>query len=741
VVDTLTIQPLGAGQEVGRSCIILRHKNKTIMLDCGIHPGMKNMDAMPFFDAVDLSEVDLLLVSHFHLDHCGALPYLTEKTTFRGRIYMTHPTKTVMRMLLADYLRVSSVAADEELWSESDLNRCIEKISPVELHQEMEVAGIRFQALNAGHVLGACMFAIEIAGVRVLYTGDYSLEDDRHLMAAEMPTERPDVLIVESTYGSQSHEPLVEREARLITGVTNIVKNGGRCLMPVFALGRVQELLLILEEHWRANPQLHDIPIFYASKLAEKCMSVFKAFPGFMNARIKAAINKGTNPFEFQHITNLKTMDFFDHHGPCVVLAVPGMMQNGVSRDLFEQWCAGRENGVIIAGYCVEGTLAKQLIKEDPKQITCQNGRIRDRRCSVAEISFAAHADCPQTTSFIEELNPPNIVLVHGDRKQMESLAAELKKSFKGTPRAETKIHSPENTEVVRLAFKSERSAKVIGSLAELPQKSRQRLSGVLVTHGFSQHLMAAADVPTYTQLMVSSLEQKQHVPYHQRFEPLMALLEQTFEAVDAVEDPAAGGGEGAGAAGGKGGAVVIVHGAVTLRHQPPDRVVLQWSASASNDMVADAVVAIVMQVEASPASVRRAEMPQHAAGAKAADAAGASEEGGLAAAGEEVKPVVIAAESWAAAAKGVGGAEGGEQLHEGEASNLLLMYWLLREQFGEVELLAQKQKFVLRVGATVAMVDPNTAGIECTPADDKLQSRITESLRRIQRALYPLGE
>ncbi|MEQ2215341.1 Cleavage and polyadenylation specificity factor subunit 3 [Xenoophorus captivus] len=334
--DQLLIRPLGAGQEVGRSCIILEFKGRKIMLDCGIHPGLEGMDALPYIDLIDPAEIDLLLISHFHLDHCGALPWFLQKTSFKGRTFMTHATKAIYRWLLSDYVKVSNISADDMLYTETDLEDSMEKIETINFHEVKEVAGIKFWCYHAGHVLGAAMFMIEIAGVKLLYTGDFSRQEDRHLMAAEIPSVKPDILI------------------------TN-------------------------------HPELHDIPIYYASSLARKCMAVYQTYINAMNDKIRKAINVN-NPFVFKHISNLKvsersqlgvrlqlrqslkvfmlmwlavvrfqSMDHFDDIGPSVVMASPGMMQSGLSRELFESWCTDRRNGVIIAGYCVEGTLAKVM--------------------------------------------------------------------------------------------------------------------------------------------------------------------------------------------------------------------------------------------------------------------------------------------------------------------------------------------------------------------------------------------
>ncbi|CAH2240921.1 jg9657 [Pararge aegeria aegeria] len=303
--DQLTIRPLGAGQEVGRSCIMLEFKGKKIMLDCGIHPGLSGMDALPFVDLIEADEVDLLLISHFHLDHSGALPWFLTKTSFKGRVFMTHATKAIYRWLVSDYIKVSNISTEQMLYTESDLENSMDRIETINFHEEKDVRGVRFWAYNAGHVLGAAMFMIEIAGVKILYTGDFSRQEDRHLMAAEIPTVHPDVLITESTYGTHIHEKREERESRFTGLVSDIVQRGGRCLIPVFALGRAQELLLILDEFWSFHPELQDIPIYYASSLAKKCMAVYQTYVNAMNDRIRRQIAVN-NPFVFRHISNLK---------------------------------------------------------------------------------------------------------------------------------------------------------------------------------------------------------------------------------------------------------------------------------------------------------------------------------------------------------------------------------------------------------------------------------------------------
>jgi cleavage and polyadenylation specificity factor subunit 3 len=352
--DVISITPLGSGREVGRSAIVVKFKGKQVMLDCGVHPGKSGQDSLPFFDECDPAEIDLVLITHFHDDHCGALPYFTEKTNFKGKVFMTPPTRAVFKIFLTDHLRISGQQGmSQPLFDQKDLTACLSKIESIDFQQEKEYKGIRFCAYSAGHVLGAAMFMVEIANVRTLYSGDFSHEEDRHLMPAEVPPEKPDVFICESTYGTGEHPPRVERENIFTSNIRKVVSRGGRCLVPVFALGRAQELLLILDEYWRVNEELQNIPIYYTGATASRALRVYQTYINMMNENIKGRMSIG-NPFQFQYVHNLNSLDDFEDDGPSVVIASPAMLQNGLSRQLFERWCSNSNNGVVLTGYVLD---------------------------------------------------------------------------------------------------------------------------------------------------------------------------------------------------------------------------------------------------------------------------------------------------------------------------------------------------------------------------------------------------
>uniref|UniRef100_A0A915EN74 Cleavage and polyadenylation specificity factor subunit 3 n=1 Tax=Ditylenchus dipsaci TaxID=166011 RepID=A0A915EN74_9BILA len=595
--DVLTFMPLGSGQEVGRSCHYLQFKGKKIMLDCGIHPGMHGVDALPFVDFIDCDQLDLLLITHFHLDHAGALPWLLEKTAFRGRCFMTHATKAIYRMLIGDFIKIAKYGGGGEsrmLYTEEDLERSMDKIEVIDFHEQKEVNGIKFWCYVAGHVLGACMFMVEIAGIRTLYTGDFSRLEDRHLCAAELPNITPDVMICESTYGTQLHESREEREKRFTTTVHEIVARGGRCLIPAFALGRAQELLLILDEYWEQHPELNDIPVYYASSLAKKCMAVYQTFVSGMNSKIQRQIAVN-NPFVFKHVSNLKSIDHFDDVGPCVVLASPGMLQNGLSRELFENWCPDSKNGCIIAGYCVEGTLAKHILSE-PEEIVTISGQKLPMRLQVAYISFSAHTDYAQTSDFIKAMKPPHLVLVHGEMNEMNRLKAGIVRQYEDDNDFKIEVHNPRNTESVSLHFRGQKTAKVVGTLATNPPDDNSIVSGILVRRNFNYHLLHPNDLSAYTELSNSRLSQKESVFYNGSMPLLIHNLKQlsteiSIEDTPKTKDPNA-----------PTQIVKMFKGEINLFvHAAMNLIIIDWISNPVNDMYADSVLAAVLHAQTNP--------------------------------------------------------------------------------------------------------------------------------------------
>ncbi|POS85954.1 Metallo-hydrolase/oxidoreductase [Erysiphe pulchra] len=649
--DILTFLCLGGGNEVGRSCHILQYKGKTVMLDAGQHAGYEGLASLPFYDDFDLSTVEVLLISHFHVDHAASLPYVLSKTNFKGRVFMTHPTKAIYKWLIQDSVRVGGVSSTSQpVYTEADHLSTFPLIEAIDYYTTHTVSSIRITPYPAGHVLGAAMFLIEIAGLKIFFTGDYSREDDRHLISAEVPKGvKIDVLITESTYGVASHVPRLERELALMKSITTILNRGGRVLMPVFALGRAQELLLILDEYWGRHPEFQKIPIYYASNLARKCMLVYQTYVGAMNDNIKRLFrermaeaeastdSKGKGgPWDFKYIRSLKNLDRFDDVGSCVMLASPGMLQNGVSRELLERWAPSDKNGVIITGYSVEGTMAKHIMQE-PDQIHAVMNRggggggarrglgganekvMIPRRCSIQELSFAAHVDGVENREFIEEIAAPIVILVHGEQHNMMRLKSKLL-SLNAEKTTKVKVFSPRNCEVLQIPFKADKTAKVVGKLASIPPPGidghqSQLVTGVLVQNDFKMSLMAPEDLREYAGLTTTTITCKQRMTLSAAgIELIKWALEGTFGNIeelgeeklknikyedDSMKEL-------------KEQADIdikltsyLVMGCVTIRHQTNGELELEWEGNVLNDGIADAIMAVLFSVESSPAAVK----------------------------------------------------------------------------------------------------------------------------------------
>ncbi|XP_035828983.1 integrator complex subunit 11 [Aplysia californica] len=231
----IKVTPLGAGQDVGRSCILLSIGGKNVMLDCGMHMGYNDDRRFPDFTYVAregrlTDRINCLIISHFHLDHCGALPYMTEMVGYDGPIYMTHPTKAICPILLEDYRKINvERKGDTNFFTSEMIKACMKKVVTVNLHQVIQVdEELEIKAYYAGHVLGAAMFQIRVGQNSVVYTGDYNMTPDRHLGAAWVDKCRPDLLITESTYATTIRDSKRCRERDFLRKVHDCVEKGGK---------------------------------------------------------------------------------------------------------------------------------------------------------------------------------------------------------------------------------------------------------------------------------------------------------------------------------------------------------------------------------------------------------------------------------------------------------------------------------------------------------------------------------
>eukprot|EP00371_Babesia_bovis_P000681 XP_001609328.1 cleavage and polyadenylation specifity factor [Babesia bovis T2Bo] len=616
VVNPTNITVLGAGCEVGRSCVFAERGKHNVMFDCGLHPALSGVGALPVFEAIDLSKVDLCLITHFHLDHCGAVPYLLSKTSFKGRIFMTYATKAICHLLWTDYARMEQLqtvksifdrtaprdlqdGSDSKeglmdelicgsgLYSFDDVEYALSKIETIDFHEEKDVGGIKFSCYRAGHVLGASMFLVEMDGVRILYTGDYSTEVDRHVPCAEIPPINAHLLICESTYGIRIHEERVQRERRFLRSVIEIVTRGGKCLLPVFALGRAQEILLILDEYWQANRNLQPIPIFYISPLAQKSLRVYETFVGLCGDYIKECVYNGFNPFNFTFVKYARSVaeisQYLQADGPCIVMTSPGMLQGGPSLQIFEKIAPDSRNGVVLTGYTVKGTLADEL-RRDPEVVNVGHKTIK-RLCSVDQISFSAHADYHQTKEFIRRLSVPNVILVHGERNEMTRMRDKLSEEIN-----ELSVFMPEVLQMITLNFPPDTTIHAVGQIADDAKRIATHgpddtvaYSSVVLVGENKPKVVYADDLENSVSLDLSYLDQQMTIEFNGTLEDLKATLDGIYDQVEII-----------------GNDQLRVLGLVTV-FVANGRLRMTWTSNPVADLVADSINMVAIQLIVNP--------------------------------------------------------------------------------------------------------------------------------------------
>ena len=335
---------------------------------------------------------------------------------------MTQPTKAIFPVTLEDFRRIiSDFKGEKSLISNEDIQNCLRKIDTIELFEEKIInKKIKLTCFYAGHVLGAAMFNVEVNGFSVTYTGDYNTVVDRHLNGAFLPKLSPNVLITETTYGDTIRDTKRAREREFIKKITEVLNKGGKILIPIFALGRAQEICILLDTHWKRNKIT--VPIYFYGAMSEKSNFYYKIFNNWTNERIKSVFLEH-NVFNFDHImSNTKSKQneaYKNADTPMIILATPGMLHAGTSLNIFKEICTDERNCVIIPGYCTSGTVGNKILSGE-KQVEIDK-KLYNVKCEVYYMSFSAHADAKGLISLIKNSNPTNLILVHGDSEVMKT--------------------------------------------------------------------------------------------------------------------------------------------------------------------------------------------------------------------------------------------------------------------------------------------------------------------------------
>ncbi|SPJ08611.1 cleavage and polyadenylation specificity factor, putative [Plasmodium sp. DRC-Itaito] len=390
--------------------------------------------------------IDCVIISHFHMDHIGALPFFTEILKYRGIILMSYPTKALSPILLLDSCRVTDMKwekknferqikmlnekSDELLnynincikkdpWNinEDNIYNCIDKVIGLQINETFELGDMSITPYYAGHVLGACIYKIEVRNFSVIYTGDYNTIPDKHLGSANIPSLNPEIFISESTYATYVRPTRKASELELCNLVHECVHKGGKVLIPVFAIGRAQELSILLDDYWK-KMKIH-YPIYFGCGLTENANKYYKIYSSWINSSCMS--NEKENLFDFVNISPFLN-NYLNEKRPMVLFATPGMLHTGLSLKAFKAWAGNPQNLIVLPGYCVQGTVGHKLIMGE-KQISLDGTTYIKVLCKIIYLSFSAHADSNGIQQLIKHVSPKNVIFVHGEKNGMQKLA------------------------------------------------------------------------------------------------------------------------------------------------------------------------------------------------------------------------------------------------------------------------------------------------------------------------------
>lgn len=434
----MNITFLGGGDEIGASSAIVEIGSARILVDCGMR--MSGDNRLPDLAAIQKThagQLDAVLLTHAHMDHSGALPVLHQHFP-AVPIYTTAATRGLVEVLLRDSINIMRSKAENEqelpLYSPAAVESLLEKMTPVPFGSPLELGrdGVTATWFPAGHILGAASVGIEGTeqgrSIRVLFSGDIAVGDQLTVPGMLPPSGfKPDVLVIESTYGDRLHSPRELEEQRLIEMVTSVIESRGKLLIPAFAIGRAQEVMLMLLKQFRSK-KLGSFPVWIDGMVKTVC-GVYSQFPAHQMPYARRLIEKHGNPFfnvvdEIRPVASPAEREKVLAGQPCVIIASSGMLTGGASAFYAPHLVGDERNGIAITGYQDEESPGRQLLQlaeAETRELTIA-GKTLDVKCSVAKYSLSAHADCNEISGLIEAINPREIVLVHGDGNAREAL-------------------------------------------------------------------------------------------------------------------------------------------------------------------------------------------------------------------------------------------------------------------------------------------------------------------------------
>ncbi len=455
--EWIRVSYLGSGRQVGRSCLFLQTPESRILLDCGVDVADEK-HAYPILEAPEfnIQELDAVIITHSHLDHCGFLPYLF-KYGYKGPVYCTEPTRDVMSLMLLDYVKIMRYDGKEPIFTSEEIKEMVKHTVTLDFEEVSDITpDVRLTLYNAGHILGSAMAHLHIGNGlhNMLYTADMKFGKSVMLGPAATKFPRLETLLLEATYGGKDNllPSKVEVYQYLQDVCTETLNNKGKVLIPVLGSGRAQDTMVMVEELMRKKliPKV-DV---YIDGLLWDITAIHTAYPEFLNSIIRKQIfHKDNNPFLsdiFKRVGSGKErQQVIEEAEACIILATSGMLVGGPSVQYLRALADNPKNSMIFSSYQGEGSLGRR-IQNGEREIVFKDGQKREIveiKMDVHKLEISDHSDRKELMNFVGRCNPrpKKIILNHGESSRCLDLASSLHKTY----RLETL--APRNLEAVRL--------------------------------------------------------------------------------------------------------------------------------------------------------------------------------------------------------------------------------------------------------------------------------------------------
>lgn len=401
----IRLEFLGALSFVGCSAVLVDTGKEKIVLDYGT----KLQEIPPKFPLPIQGKADAVLLSHCHLDHSGAVPLFNAKGNSIP-IYAKDVTKQLCELLWLDSIKVSREEGVELPFNKNNVEKTIDSIVPVKYRQQVNFKSSKITFFDAGHIPGSSMPMINSGGKNILYTGDYKTADSRLLKKADTDLPDVDVLITESTYAYRDHPERKTQEKQLVETIKNTLAVDGVCLVAGFAVGRLDEILLVLDSYGI------DYPV-YIDGMAKKAITIINRHKSLMKE--PNALDRALKKAEY--VSDEKKRKKIIRQ-PCVILTTSGMLSGGPIAGYIKKLYDNRDCSLVLTGFQVEGTPGKVLL-ETGKFINKEVNL--DIKMLVKRLDFSAHLGRTDLFDFVEKVNPEKVFCVHGEHT--EEFSNELK--------------------------------------------------------------------------------------------------------------------------------------------------------------------------------------------------------------------------------------------------------------------------------------------------------------------------